>query len=80
MNICSLISYFALPCLEAVVRPATELHVAVLIVEGKPRDVDLAGRLEDAGRDVGASAGVVDHYVYRVRPVKGLVGAEKEQP
>ena len=68
-----------LPCLEAIVCPATKLHVAVLIVEREPRDVDLAGRLEDTGRDVSASAGVVYHHIHRVRPVKGLVGAERDQ-
>ena len=40
--------------LESVIRPAAKLHVAVLVVEGEPSDVDLAGGLEDAGRDVGA--------------------------
>ena len=40
--------------LETVIRPAAKLHVAVLVVEGEPSDVDLAGGLEDAGRDVGA--------------------------
>ena len=69
-----------LPCLEAVVCPATKLHVAVLIVEREPRNVDLAGRFEDPGRDVSASAAVVDHHVDWVRPVEGLVGAENDQP
>ena len=40
--------------LESVIRPAAKLHVAVLVVEGEPSDVDLAGGLEHAGRDVGA--------------------------
>ena len=40
--------------LESVIRPAAKLHVAVLVVEGEPSDVDLAGGLEDAGRNVGA--------------------------
>ena len=40
--------------LKSVIRPAAKLHVAVLVVEGEPSDVDLAGGLEDAGRDVGA--------------------------
>ncbi len=63
------------PYLEPVVRPAAELHLAVLVVEGEPRDVDLARGLEDAGRDVGAVAGVVHHHVHRVRAVESLVGA-----
>ena len=40
--------------LEPVVGPAPELHLAALIIEGEPGDVDLAGGLEHAGRDVGA--------------------------
>ena len=35
--------------LEAVVGPAAELHLAVLVVEGEPGDVDGAGGLEHAG-------------------------------
>ena len=34
----------------AVVRPRAELHVASLLVERKPRDVDLARAHEDARR------------------------------
>ena len=40
-----------------------------------PGDVNLAGRLEDSGRDVSALAGVGHHHVRRVRPVEGLVSA-----
>ena len=51
--------------LKSVIRPAAKLHVAVLVVKGEPSDVDLAGGLEDAGRDVGAhtclSVCQVDH-------------------
>ena len=36
--------------LVAVVGPAAELHVAVLLVEGEPLDVDLAGGLVDGRR------------------------------
>ena len=53
--------------LEPVVRPAPELHLAVLVVEGEPGDVDLAGGLEHAGRDVGAEARTGHYHV-------GLVG------
>ena len=66
------------PCLEAIVCPATKLHVAVLVVKREPRDVDLAGWFEDAGRDVSASPGVVDHHVHRVRSIEGFVGAERD--
>ena len=49
------------PYLPAVVRPGAELQLALLIVERKPRDVDLAGGLEDAGRHIQATA-VTSHY------------------
>ena len=32
--------------LESVIRPAAKLHVAVLVVEGEPSDVNLAGGLQ----------------------------------
>ena len=40
--------------LKSIVRPAAKLHLTVLVIEGEPGDVDLAGGLEHAGRDVGA--------------------------
>ena len=58
--------------LEPVICPASELHLAVLVVEGEPGDVDLAGGHEDARRDVGAQALVSHHHICRVRPIKGL--------
>ena len=65
-----------IPHLEAIVGPAAKLHITVLVVEGEPGDVYLAGGLEDAGRDVGAAAAVRHHHVGRVRPVKLLVSAK----
>ena len=62
--------------LKPVIRPTSKLHLAVLVVEGEPGDVDLAGGHEDAGRDVGAAAAVRHHHVGRVRPVKLLVSAK----
>ena len=59
--------------LIAIIRPATELHITVLIVEGKPRDVYLACALEYARRHVQATAVVSDHHVGLVCPVKTLV-------
>ena len=53
--------------LESVVRPAAELHLAVLVVEGEPGDVDGTGGLEDPRRDVGAEARTGHYHV-------GLVG------
>ena len=59
----------------AVVGPRAELHGALLVVEGKPRDVDLARALEDARRDVAAAAVVAHHHVRLVRVVERLVRA-----
>ena len=71
-----LLSYLILiPHLEPIVGPAAELHITVLVVEGEPGDVYLAGGLEDAGRDVGAAPPVRHHHVGRVGPVKLLVSA-----
>ena len=63
--------------LETVIGPAPELHVAVLVVEGEPGDVDLASGLENAGGDVGAASLVRHHHVSRERPVKLFIRAEK---
>ena len=64
--------------LESVVRPTAKLHVAVLVVEGEPGDVNLAGGFEDAGRDVSALAGVGHHDVGGVSSVEGLVSTEHQ--
>ena len=58
--------------IEAVVSPAAEFDVAVLVVEGEPCDVYLARGLEDARGDVGARPVACHHYVCRVGPVKSL--------
>ena len=63
--------------LEPVIGPAPELHVAVLVVEGEPGDVDLASGLENAGGDVGAASLVCHHHVGRERPVKLFVRTKK---
>ncbi len=65
--------------LAAVVGPAAKFHLAVLVVEGEPGDVDLAGGLEDAGWDVGAAPLARQHHVRRVRAVEGLVRTDRER-
>lgn len=59
--------------LVAIVCPATELHVTMLVVEGEPSDVYLACALEYARGHVQATAVVSDHHVGLVRPVKTFV-------
>ena len=63
--------------LPPVIRPAAEFHLAVLVVEREPGDVDLAGGLEDAGGDVGAAPLTCQHHVRGVRSVEGLVRTDK---
>lgn len=61
--------------LEAIVGPAAELHFAALVVEGEPRDVDLARRFENPRRNIQTRT-VVSHYHVRwVSAIKSFVGA-----
>ena len=60
---------------KAVVGPRSELHGTLLVVEREPGDVDLAGALEDTGRDVSAAAVVPDHHVGLERVVEPFMGA-----
>ena len=64
--------------LESVVCPAAELHIAVLLVEGEPGDVDGAGGLEHAGGDVGAQTLASHHHVGRERGVEGFTRTEAD--
>lgn len=59
--------------LGAVVGPGSELHFTVLVVKGEPSDVYLASALEDARRNVQATAVMRDHHVCLVRPVETLI-------
>ena len=61
--------------LEPVVSPATELHLAVLVIKWEPGDVYLTGGLEDAWWDVGTDTLASHHHVGRIGPIKGLTGA-----
>ena len=58
----------------AVVGPAAEFHLALLVVEREPSDVNLASTLEDAGRDVGAATVVADDGVGLESVVESFVG------
>ena len=77
--------------LKTIVRPASELHLAVLVVKREPRDVDQTGGLkkikschkmsqrgtylEYSWGDVRAVALIGDDHICRIRPVKLLVRA-----
>ena len=62
--------------IKPVISPTSKLHLAVLVVEGEPGDVNLAGGHEDAGGDVGAQPLVRHHHISRVGSVKGLTRTE----
>ena len=63
--------------IKAIVRPASKLHLATLIVEWKPGDINFTGGHEDAGGDVGTQSFVGHHNICRVGPVKCFTGAEE---
>lgn len=62
------------PYLPARVGPGAKLHLAPLVVEGEPGDVNLTRRLEDARRNVEAVAVGGHYYLRLVGPVEALVG------
>ena len=62
--------------LPARVGPRAKLEVALLVVEGEPGDVDLAGGLEEAGGHVEATAVTAHNHIRLVSPIKLLVRAE----
>lgn len=61
--------------LISIISPAAKLHLATLVVEGKPGDVDFAGALEDARWHVQARAVVPHHHVRWIRAVEPFVRA-----
>ena len=71
-----LLQCFSYNYLETIIRPTSKLHLTILIIEGEPGDVDLAGGHEDPGRDVGTETLVSDHHVCRIGPVKCFTRTE----
>ena len=63
--------------IKAIVRPASKLHLATLVVEWKPGDINFTGGHEDAGGDISAQSFVGHHYICRVGPVKSFAGTEE---
>ena len=61
------------------VGPGAELELTALVVEWKPRDVNLARRLENPRGDLVDPPVVVDHNVGGEGGVKGLAGAVVQQ-
>ena len=63
--------------LESVVRPATKLHITVLVIERKPGYVNLTRGLEYSWGNVGATPRVSHNYIGWECPIKLLICAEK---
>ena len=63
---------------RTVVSPRAELHLAFLLVERKPRDVDLARAQKQSRRNPETVAARRHHNVRRISAVEILIGAEHE--
>ena len=61
------------PHLPAGVGPGAKLEVAVLVVEGEPGDVNLAGRLEDSRRNIEHGTVFGDNDVCLEGSIKALI-------
>ena len=64
------------PYLPAVICPGAELQLALLIIKRKPRDVDLAGGLEDTGRHIQTTAVASHDDIGVVCAVELFIGTE----
>ena len=64
--------------LEPIIGPATELHITVLVIEGEPGDVDLAGGHEDARGDVCTTTTAGHHHVCWISSIKSFTCTENE--
>ena len=61
---------------EAIVGPGAKLKFTMLIIEGEPRDVNLARALEDARGNVQHGASRRGNDVGLERSIKSLVGTK----
>jgi hypothetical protein len=59
--------------LKSIIGPTAEFHITFLIVERKPRDVNLARTFENSRRYENTATVAVHHDVGRVRAVETLV-------
>lgn len=65
--------------LKSVVRPAAKFHITFLIIEGEPRDIDLARTLEYSRWYKYTATIAVNHHVGCVRAVEAFVSAKTHQ-
>jgi uncharacterized protein YjeT (DUF2065 family) len=60
--------------LKSVVSPAAEFEFTLLIVEGEPRNVNLAGTFENSRRKITAATVVPNHHIRLIGAVEFLIG------
>ena len=60
------------------VGPGAKLDVTLLVVEGKPGDVNLTGGLEEPGRYIEAAPGTAHHHVCFVCTIKLFISTGKD--
>ena len=75
----TIFSFIIISDLEAVVSPASKLHVTVLVIEGEPSDVNGTWGHEDARGNVGAETLTRDNNIGGVGGVKCLTGAVNKE-
>ena len=66
------------PCsayLKSVVRPAAKFHLALLVVEWEPGDIDLACAFKDTRWDVETTSVISHHHIGWICSIEALVGA-----
>ena len=73
-----LLQCFPYNYLEAVIGPTSKLHLTVLVIEGEPGDVDLAGGHEDARGDVCTTTTARHHHVCWISSIKSFTCTENE--
>ena len=64
--------------LPARIGPGTELHLALLVIKGKPSDVNLASGFEDTRRDIKTVATAVNYNLGLKSPVETFFSAGKK--
>lgn len=60
--------------LESVVGPTSKLHLAFLLVKGKPGNINLTSTLKNAWWDIRAAPVIFHYNVCSIRSIKPFVG------
>ena len=62
--------------LKAIVSPTAKLHFTVLVIKGKPGDVNFAGGFKDTRRNVSAFPFTCYHNIGGICSIKGFISAD----